>query len=856
MSAAGETAIGMGEYLPPLVDAEKQRLREVSRFVSSVNTQYYDSIRQSSFAETSTSATATPTPGENETNIAQLSNDITLTALTQLAMESPPLEKTGCGTNSPQGTSFTLGRSSTMSTPLLTAKDSVPLTSRIANVFAHASSLVKDAMDVDGVMFVDACWCNSGIVRPRTGLHDWEPLPKNADPRPRSQSPYSPTHSPTQADNTVCDIFGLAGGILHPDEDSTDQEIRLAKFFPQARSLLFIPLWDWNKGQWLAGTFVWTRDSEQERSLGLDEVHYFKVFSDSIISEIAQLNWSQKEKSKFDLISSVSHELRSPLHGMLANAELLSTSTLQPDQLETVKALETCGITLLDTMNHLLDFAKINNLTSLNQGASSVTSLVSSFDLDLLVEEAVHSVFSGMRHASIASTPTSSPKSISTYKGDLSVVVRFENQDQWRVTSMTGAWRRIVMNILGNALKYTENGFVEVSASLLKPQHGSDSPIAHLRFADSGRGMSEDFLRNKLFSPFSQEDALSEGAGLGLSIVKQLITFLKGSIDVKSEIDVGTQVDIYIPVQPVAAPALITQQSEVTATTTFSLVGLGAYPELSEEPTGTLSPAAKRKICLQSFSANLISDQPGWKVLSAESLDQAHGDIVVIDETALKQIYDEEALRRKFTNTRFVCLCDGVPTLNTTGEAQVARLYQPFSPRKVLQVLKSALEAKPQFPAPAPAEQPVLNLSLTTTVSATPVTPNLVDPARSDSSHVLIVDDNEINIKVLSKLMSKLDYQYRTATNGQIALNKYKESPEAFKIILMDVSMPVMDGIEATRHIRVFEQERSLSPVKVFAVTGIASAAMQKEAMMAGVDDYLVKPLSLAQLGKLIKVHL
>lgn len=149
------------------------------------------------------------------------------------------------------------------------------------------------------------------------------------------------------------------GDILHPNDDSHDPSLlqaRLAKIFPQAKSLLFIPLWDWNKGQWLAGTFVWTKDSDRERVLGLDELHYFKVFGDSIISEIARLDWSQKEKSKFDLISSVSHELRSPLHGMLANAELLSVSLLQPEQRDTMKALESCGMILLDTMNNLYVF--------------------------------------------------------------------------------------------------------------------------------------------------------------------------------------------------------------------------------------------------------------------------------------------------------------------------------------------------------------------------------------------------------------------------------------------------------------------------------------------------------------------
>ncbi|KAL4876766.1 hypothetical protein BJY04DRAFT_222774 [Aspergillus karnatakaensis] len=863
-------------------------------------------------------------------------------------LETPPANKTVAEAPSPKNTSFFPGvsrtESSVKSTPQLNPKDSVPLSTRIANIFSHASSLLRESMDVDGVMFVDACRCNSGIVRPKGDLLDWEPLPKNADPRPRSQSSVLPTY---QKEETLCDSLGLAlttfehgdasryavpdsilqqlitalpqGGVLHldgpsqsgspgnvlvdaPDGDTnptvsserSQVELvakRLALSFPQARSLLFIPLWDWNKGQWLAGTFVWTKQSDQERALGLEELHYFKVFGDSIISEIARLDWAAKEKSKFDLISSVSHELRSPLHGMLANAELLSSSPLQTDQQEIVKALETCGITLLDTMNHLLDFAKINNLTSLNQSASSVTSMVSTFDLDVLVEEVVNSVFSGMRHAAIASTPTGSPvpgSDPTDYKKDLSVVLRFENQDQWKVTSMTGAWRRIVMNILGNALKYTDSGFVEISASLLAPPLDGDSVTAHLRFADSGRGMSQEFLRNKLFSPFSQEDALSEGAGLGLSIVKQLVSFLNGSIDVKSEVGVGTQVDIFIPVQPVpntdytpiATPSGLVSNQLPQSETVFSLIGFNAYPELSEEPTGTLSPAAKRKICLQGFFSHLVADQPGWKVLSAESLADATGDVAIIEEKALKRLYNDESMSLvKSKPTRFVCLCEGVQTLTNddlASRGQVVRIHQPFSPRKVMQALKSALELKPEPPQPiamssdARIPQPHPNtdhlnltphsltippkLSLTTNILKPPTPPS--DPPPRSENNVLIVDDNEINIKVLAKLMTKLGFSYSTATNGLIALNKYKEAPSSFKVVLMDVSMPVMDGIDATRHIRAFEREMGLSPVKLFAVTGIASSPMQQEALIAGVDEYLVKPLSLKQLGALVKGHL
>jgi hypothetical protein len=125
----------------------------------------------------------------------------------------------------------------------------------------------------------------------------------------------------------------------------------LAKRLPGAKCALFLPLWDWNKFRWLSGILVWTTSSY--RALGLEELHYFKVFGDSIISEICRIHWANSEKSKFDFISSVSHELRSPLHGILASAELLHGTSLGSAQEEMVGMIESSGLTLLDTTNHM-----------------------------------------------------------------------------------------------------------------------------------------------------------------------------------------------------------------------------------------------------------------------------------------------------------------------------------------------------------------------------------------------------------------------------------------------------------------------------------------------------------------------
>lgn len=136
-----------------------------------------------------------------------------------------------------------------------------------------------------------------------------------------------------------------------PDPNTQTCAKHLARCLPGAKSALFLPLWDWNKSRWLSGVLVWTTSSF--RALGLEELHYFKVFGDSLISEVSRIHWATTERSKFDFISSVSHELRSPLHGILASAELLHASSLSPSQEEMVAMIEKSGLTLLDTTNHM-----------------------------------------------------------------------------------------------------------------------------------------------------------------------------------------------------------------------------------------------------------------------------------------------------------------------------------------------------------------------------------------------------------------------------------------------------------------------------------------------------------------------
>lgn len=165
------------------------------------------------------------------------------------------------------------------------------------------------------------------------------------------------THFP---DGHVFDIEGrhseksvTAANDTNSLDSKPTQQIthRLSRQIPDAKYVLFYPLWDWSKSRWLAGTLVWVTGCH--RPLGTDELHYFKAFGDSIISEVSRLHWTANENSKFDFVTSISHELRSPLHGILASTELLHDIPLQSTQKDIVKMISTSGTTLLDTIDHL-----------------------------------------------------------------------------------------------------------------------------------------------------------------------------------------------------------------------------------------------------------------------------------------------------------------------------------------------------------------------------------------------------------------------------------------------------------------------------------------------------------------------
>ncbi|KAL2786066.1 hypothetical protein BJX66DRAFT_347025 [Aspergillus keveii] len=705
----------------------------------------------------------------------------------------------------------------------------------VTSVYAKAASLLQAGMDLDGVMFVDAPRVSSRLSSRRSSCSSFSEKEENEKPTDSNRrssaklcdslgSALSERYSiknhdrlsPEMSEELVHDLFTAFpdGQVINANQkfsfSNRPNQVAASGLFeaiPEASSLIFLPIWSHGRFKWLSATIVWSCNSQG--SLQDDYLYYLKAFGDVIGSEIAQIDHT-------------------------------ASTDLDPAQRDMVKMVETCGETLLDTMNCLLDFAKINNLTHAHKGSintsAHLNSLTTEFDIGSLVEDVADSVYAGHQRLADASTRSGcrSPEE--------------SELDEYPLYS--GAWRRIIMNVFGNALKFTRSGLIEVALDQLQQTHHSSmSSFAHLTITDTGCGISDEYLDSKLFTPFSQESVLTDGTGLGMSITQQLVEYLGGHIEVKSELGAGTQVDIYVPVDFVKNSSLtdgVDKEANFETKIPHSVCLIDMDPHVeSHDTTQRLSPDAKRQLTIRSTISSLVLRQPGWKLSFADSLDTSSGDVAVMEQSRLRSTATLETRKSSFRS--FIVLSDnGDPTPRPLGIAGVEVLYIPQPPTATM-----PSRTKPSskvFDKPEGLDSPLAvrqNVSDYTHLPA---------DGLSDSLHVLIVDDNDINLKVLSTFLRKIGCTFETASDGLSALQQYKQTKRKFDYILMDISMPVMDGITSSSKIREYEEENELPRSAIMAVTGVASSETQEQAFAAGIDDYLVKPLSLHDLKRILSV--
>lgn len=527
--------------------------------------------------------------------------------------------------------------------------------------------------------------------------------------------------------------------------------------------------------------------------------------------------------------------------------------------------------------------------------------------------------------------------------------------------------RRIVMNICGNALKYTKQGFIFVKLEANPTDKPGQSMIV-FTVTDSGKGMSKDYIETRLFTPFAQEDPLTPGTGLGLSIVRQIVSSMGGTITVSSEAGRGTEIKVQIQMEHAPFPDDPSKQPHIyTVRPKSSGVKVG-FVDGEESTEQSVGDQLKKRTAssIESVVIHLLRRHlKDWFNADLEIIhDPRRSDskVVVMSERKASKLQQQMGNGQEHAIlVPTIVLCENIlrarDFAKRNQQAPVAPfvdyIAQPFGPHKLARALEACLlhpekqpsggrqdeeqgdtsEEDPDMPMPeapeaslaappsglpqdkaassvADLKEEVVQVSQERSPSqrfasmtleqggSQPAasssqerrpTPNPLKRSRS-SRHlrVLLVDDNSINLNLLATYMKKNGHAYQTAGDGLEALEIFRQVsenatsgtsslegsgrassqppkspnpaapssafqlPSPFDFIFMDISMPRMDGLESTRHIRAHERALSLRSTTIIALTGLASASAQQEAFSSGIDLFLTKPVRLKELGSIL----
>ncbi|KAJ5732452.1 hypothetical protein N7493_003933 [Penicillium malachiteum] len=675
-----------------------------------------------------------------------------------------------------------------------------------------------------------------------------------------------------------------------PKEKEYKQETMEIKYFhkilPEARCLAIYPVWDFHRGRWFTLNLTWTNDPGRVLSEPKD-LTYMAAFSNTVMAEVSRMDIEAADRAKGDFISSISHELRSPLHGALGTIELLQETSTSYTQQGLIDTVHSCGRTLLDTLNHLLDYARINTLTvsrvtgeesnesttePSGKGKSgfhpklAVPGLEQDEDLSSLVQEVVEGLLAG---ATFNSRETDTSKATTQHNdrrlsapsdagnnSRMMTIIDIEWQDNWHYSVYAGAWRRVVMNLFGNALKYTRTGYIRLfmRKDTMTLKGNENVPAVHITVSDSGRGMSQDFLLHNLYIPFLQEDTQSPGLGVGLHLVHQIVKSLNGQIQFKSEVDRGTDVDVYIPLTGSQPP--INQQSPYHNlrqalkgktvsffTKSFQRGDLGIREDVFDNIRFSLG--------------RMVSDWFGLEVMSSDELGQRTADFLIVTEHEYRTMAHASAesdVRSSIeSNTTYPLIVLSAEASNwkivkENNRDRAIFLSQPVSPKTLATVFEHCLH-------PQRIEEDLSIAPFTEKEQSKSGSSDMDDGAAQQATEesekkILLVEDNPVNLKIIETCVKNAGFAYKTATNGLEALEKFKS--ERFDVIVMDISMPHMDGLSATREMRHFEKAHNLKPAYIIILTAVLSSEKQGEAQISGVDEFLTKPTPLKHLSQLL----
>jgi len=526
-------------------------------------------------------------------------------------------------------------------------------------------------------------------------------------------------------------------------------------------------------------------------------------------------------KAKSQFLANMSHEIRTPLNGVTGMLELLSRTQLEDGQRRYIGIAQNSAKSLLSVINDILDFSKIEAGKleldcvdfPLRETLADVVDIFASQAADKKVEL-------------IGRIPPDVP--------------------DW-VIGDPERLRQVLINIMGNAIKFTDKGFISLTATCKKK---TDSlAILTLEIADSGCGISQENIK-KLFNSFTQADSSTTrkygGTGLGLTISEQLIGLMKGRINVTSEIGKGSVFSIELPM-PISKNDPIERGGLPASFSGMRVMVVDDHPVNLELTTELLVPFGLKIDSFDNATSAIKAHNKAASENNPYELYLLDYHMPSIDGAELaRQIRATED--GKTGKLILLTSIDQVSAKDDGMDSFDTLLVKPVRASRLFDSIATVMADR------------LINETKGATAKAAEQTESTADaltPEITSNTRILIVEDNMVNQIVATEILEQVNLVSETAENGQEAIDKL--STGKFDLVLMDCQMPVLDGFEASRKIRQIEAENNVAKdqaLPIIALTANALKGDRDRCIEAGMNDYITKPLDSEQLYGLLADYL